>query len=301
MNTQMTLIGYSTTLGFVNELSKHMKIIKICDNSHLTDCFADKFYWGSDNSEVDTPDLTTSENLEKEDYDTELVGVMFANGVNAIMAYNKHCTTQDPYSNQINTTGCLAMIYDVDGFTKPNTFAKDLRAFNGVSISVLGDCDYKVKGICMTTAFLSDPVSAFKDKATYDSLKGIVYNVPITEMYSNGYNDWTQDYWAAARYTCMQRGGDLPTMNEIDIIGDYIYNDGPYGTHYNPDRLAKTPITIPPGGHTVYWNSEEIFYNGLNSSSFFYETSQKINPGYTSAGTPRYNGGPFSIMAFCVK
>lgn len=103
MNQQSLLIGYKTTSSFVNELSNNIKIIKICDGDKLTNCFSDKFYWGSENTEINTTELADSSSLGKDDYGTEVVGVMFVNGVNAIMTYNKNCKTQDTYSNQINT------------------------------------------------------------------------------------------------------------------------------------------------------------------------------------------------------
>lgn len=54
MSQQSLLIGYKTTSSFVNELSNHIKIIKICDGDKLTNCFSDKFYWGSENTEIIT-------------------------------------------------------------------------------------------------------------------------------------------------------------------------------------------------------------------------------------------------------
>ncbi len=42
MNSQSALGGYSTTMVFVEELSRHMKINKICDVA--TDCFPSQIY-----------------------------------------------------------------------------------------------------------------------------------------------------------------------------------------------------------------------------------------------------------------
>lgn len=234
MNSEMTLIGYNTTRDFVSELSKHIKIIKTCDSNDLTNCFAEKFYWGADNTEVNTTELTTSQNFGKSEYETELVGVMFANGVNAIMAYDKNCRTQDPYSNQINTTGCLAMVYDVDGYNKPNTFSKDLRAFNGVSI--ISGCDYYVNNLCLTTAFTPDPISEFGDEDTYRSLEGSMYPSPLNGSYS----EWTKDYVSAAKYHCSKMGMSLPSESEMEKVVQYLYPDG----KLDYDRLSKTPISL---------------------------------------------------------
>ena len=39
MNSQMSLAGHPTTEAFVDELSKHYKIIRVCDNTELSKCF----------------------------------------------------------------------------------------------------------------------------------------------------------------------------------------------------------------------------------------------------------------------
>ena len=97
MNTQQTLAGYNNTLDFVNELSKHFKIDKICKNNDILSCFEDKVTWGDE--EVDISKIKNAKNFGQEDWDTETIGVQFANGVTGLIAYNPDCT-QDPYSNQ---------------------------------------------------------------------------------------------------------------------------------------------------------------------------------------------------------
>ncbi len=39
MKSLSTLGGYATTMDFVNELQKHLKIAKVCANQHLTKCW----------------------------------------------------------------------------------------------------------------------------------------------------------------------------------------------------------------------------------------------------------------------
>ena len=43
MAVQSGLIGYPDTMAFVQEMKKHMSIAKVCDNSHLAEC------WGGNN------------------------------------------------------------------------------------------------------------------------------------------------------------------------------------------------------------------------------------------------------------
>ena len=86
MNVQGTLAGYTTTEAFVDELSKHIKITRICENDDITTCFADKVTW--DGEEVEMSKIKTSKNFGKDDWDTNTVAVQFANGVNGVIAYN---------------------------------------------------------------------------------------------------------------------------------------------------------------------------------------------------------------------
>ena len=129
MNTQQTLAGYKNTEEFVNELSNHFKMNKICNNDELLTCFSDKVYWGADAEEVDMSTIKTAKNFGQDKWNTNIVGVQFANGVTGLIAYNPECT-QNPYSNQITGTSCLAILYDTDGFKNPNTSSKDLRSIN---------------------------------------------------------------------------------------------------------------------------------------------------------------------------
>ena len=91
MNVQGTLAGYTTTEAFVDELSKHIKITRICENDDITTCFADTVTWGTENEEVEMSDVKRASHFGQETWGTNTVGVQFANGVNAVIAYNPEC------------------------------------------------------------------------------------------------------------------------------------------------------------------------------------------------------------------
>ncbi len=157
MNTQGTLAGYRTTKDFVDELSNHLKIVKVCDSDKLTDCFADKVYWDvidiskpeQDMEIINVAEIKTSANLGQKDWGTEVIGFQLNNGMTSLIAYNPDCH-QDPFSNQITGMDCVAVAYDVSGFTKPNTYTKDLRAIN---TSLKGECAFKINGQCYGAPF----------------------------------------------------------------------------------------------------------------------------------------------------
>ena len=114
MNFQLVLAGHQTTESFVDELAKHFKTYKICNNDELAQCFSDKFYWtGSSSEAFDLDVIKTSRNFGQKNWKTNVVGVQFANGTNALIAYNPTDTCQqDQLSNNIDVSSCLAIIYD---------------------------------------------------------------------------------------------------------------------------------------------------------------------------------------------
>ncbi len=175
MNSQQTLAGHQTTRSFLNELSKHIKITKICDSDKLINCFVDEITAGSDT--IKTNELKKSYNLNQySDYDTETLGVQFADGISALIAYNPQCK-QDSYNNQIIqfivqqksngneysaeysskantyvtlTTDALSILYDVSGNKSPNQYDynKDIRGLN-VSILKSLQCTQINNGKCV--------------------------------------------------------------------------------------------------------------------------------------------------------
>ena len=215
MNVQGTLAGYTTTEAFVDELSKHIKITRICDNDDITTCFADKVTW--DGEEVEMSKIKTSKNFGKDDWNTNTVAVQFANGVNGVIAYNPTETCkQDPYSNQITGTSCLAILYDVDGVKNPNTQSKDLKQIN---VSSLGEsnCVLQLDGFCFTAPFLANV------PLTYDECIAHKDEWQIEYCYNTDEN-----YWGGVVKKC---GGaqNMPTFEHLAKLADYIYNTNGVG------------------------------------------------------------------------
>ena len=130
MNTEEKLAGYSGTMDFVNELKKYIKITRVCDNNNITKCFNKEVIWNEGEDPIDMSTIRNAASLGQEDWDTDTVAVQFANGVNAIIAYNPN-TTQEPFNNQFAATSAsMAILYDVSGNKNPNTNGKDI-AHNG--------------------------------------------------------------------------------------------------------------------------------------------------------------------------
>jgi len=81
MNVQQTIANKGDTANFVNELSKHFKITKICSNDKLQDCFNSEVVWGDET--VDMSKVTKAKHFGLE-WDSDLIGVQFANGVTGL-------------------------------------------------------------------------------------------------------------------------------------------------------------------------------------------------------------------------
>ena len=257
MNANSSLAGFDSTADFVEELSKHIKIVKTCSSDKLTDCFTSEILTTAD--PVETSKLKASGNLySTTDYGTETIGVMFADGVSALIAYNKNAT-EDPYSNTVVRfsggrdsvamgTDAISILYDINGLKTPNQMdtGKDIRGLNiaiktGAAIKNLGKISTTVD--CSTTASTSTDA---KIKADYDAYCGAKPS------------DYSSDYWAGANRACAEEGMHLPTIEELR---DLYARKGEEG--------------IPTSG--VFWSSSEIntydawvlhFGNGAEGSNY---------------------------------
>ncbi len=221
MNTQQTLAGYTTTEDFVNELKKHIKIIKTCNNDKLDECFPKEFLWGSPEPELE--DITLFTNSTKLRFEspyynmqTNTVGIQFANGVAGVLAYNPNCK-QDPYSNSITGTDCISMIYDTSGFKSPNQSGKDIRSINSNRLWAV-----KINGTKYTAAFNPQPLNKQE----------------CNDFFNEDFCFFDNDYWAGALATC----GSIDNLPyHADDIVEYLYegrNCRDYNVCINKDKAS---------------------------------------------------------------
>lgn len=276
MNTQQSLAGYRNTADFVSELSKHFKITRICQNDDLLTCFEDRVYWGGGDAypvEVDMTNIKTAANFGQNNWETDIIGVQFANGTTGLVAYNPDCT-QNPYSNQITGSSCLAMLYDTDGFKTPNTSGKDLR---GINISRLGEaCAFELGGTCFGAPFMPTPIT----KNECETLKN---TLGIKECY------YDNDYWAGAAKAC---GGveNMPTEAQLTELAKYAYNTSNImsnGTTENiildKNKLSSIGLTADVSGYFYIWSNQEHSANYafsrdyLNNKTIWHNYSRNYN------------------------
>ena len=265
MAVQSGLIGYPDTMAFVQEMKKHMSIAKVCDNSHLSEC------WGTTEVDVgkDKPweisKTKTAKTLKIGEPDNwaDTVGIVTADGTPMILSYDKECNFDvnntglqfDKSSGKSNSLACISGVFDWNGGARPNKLGDDVITL-GMASGLGSSCAFEVGGTCYTAPFTPKPLTKAECEAQKDELgiKGC---------------DYAQDYWAGAVKQC---GGvsKMPTMAQLGELASQLYVGNPtIGAKQNKDNIqfdsnsstAKSLGLTPP---FMLWSGEE------HSSSYAY-------------------------------
>ena len=251
MNTQQTLAGLRTTENFVNELGKHFKITKVCQKDELISCFSNKVFWGSEGTEVEINTLSTSKDFGQDEWDTNILGLQFANGTTGLVAYNPtESCKQDPYSNRITGTGCLALLYDTSGYRSPNTSSKDLRSINVMKLGSKVGCAFELDGACWSAGFVPTPL-------TYVECNELSAQLNIGCVDPVSYNLVDENYWAGAVKNCNEQGGRLPTESELLKLAEELY---PNATVFNEEDSVG--VFCPD--EIACWDEDKVVSYGFN-------------------------------------
>ena len=263
MAVQSGLIGYPDTMAFVQEMKKHMSIAKVCDNSHLSEC------WGTTEVDVgkDKPweiaKTKTAKNLKIGEPDNwaDTVGIVTADGTPMILSYDKNCNF-DPNnaglqynqsSGKSNSLVCLSGVFDWNGGAKPNKLGDDVITL-GMASGLGSSCAFEVNGTCYTAPFTPKPMTAAECEAQKSALG-------IKQCCSTDYCD-NEDYWAGAVKQC---GGvsKMPTMAQLGELASQMYVGNPsIGAEEGKDNIQfdSNSSTAKALGLTPYfalWSGEE--------------------------------------------
>ena len=295
MAVQSGLIGYPDTMAFVQEMKKHMSIAKVCDNSHLAEC------WGTTEVDVgkDKPweisKTKTAKTLKINEPDNwaDTVGIVTADGTPMILSYDKECNFDvnntglqfDKSSGKSNSLKCLSGVFDWNGGAKPNKLGDDVITL-GMASGLGSSCAFEVGSTCYTAPFTPKPLTKAECEAQKSTL-GI-----------NGcYYD--NDYWAGAVKQC---GGvsKMPTMAQLAELASQLYVGNPTigakqdkdNIQYDPNSPVSKALGLTPDFYL--WSGEEYSSYGAYGRYF----SATYSDWYTS-GRGHYRGNS-SNQAVCL-
>ena len=274
MAVQSGLIGYPDTMAFVQEMKKHMSIAKVCDNSHLAEC------WGTTEVDVgkDKPwkiaKTKTAKTLKIGEPDNwaDTVGIVTADGTPMILSYDKNCNF-DPNnaglqynqsSGKSNSLACLSGVFDWNGGARPNKLGDDVITL-GMASGLGSSCAFEVGSTCYTAPFTPKPMT----KAECEAQKS---NLGINACCSNCNN---RDYWAGAVKACKDQGKKLPTGAQLAELASQLYVGNPtigakeYKENIQFDSNSSTAKSLGLTPSFSLWSGEEYSSSYAYSRNFY--------------------------------
>ena len=254
---RLNLIGpYDSTDAFVDELQKHLKISKRCNASNLRGCWPyDTVDLGNgktwDISKTKTGKQLGMNKDDYNDYTSDNVGIVTADGTPMILSYNKKCKAIDslerlnwitndkdnkPVTNP--SANCVAAVFEINGTCKPNKLSNDVVLFHANKLG--SGCAFEVGSKCFGAPFAPTSLT----RAECEAEKG---NLGIKNCY------YDNDYWAGAVKQC---GGvsKMPTMDDLAKLASQLYQG-------NPSIGAKENYYVP-------WDQDAATALGFTSSGF---------------------------------
>ena len=290
---RLNLIGpYDSTDAFVDELQKHLKISKRCDVSNLRGCWP---YETVDLGDGNTWDISKTKtgkqfgmrNDDDNDYTSDNVGIVTADGTPMILSYNKKCpaidsaeklswSTTDNKPESHPSASCVAAVFEINGTGKPNKLSNDVVLFNA---NKLGNaCAIELNGKCFGAPFTPKSLTEAECEAQKDNL-GIEY---CCAAYWCG----NVDYWAGAVKQC---GGvsKMPTADDLAKLASQLYKGNPsIGAKQHVDNLQWDQDAATALGFTspnfILWSGEEYFstsayYRGFGPTTSHYDNGYRIS------------------------
>lgn len=238
MRADDVLSGYTDNDSFADVFQKYIKTVKRCDSSHLQDCFSSTFLT-PEGDNINVSSLTTGDQIGQSGNSNPTVGIGLINDTSMILAFKPSCDRIEPSNNTIDTTSCLAIVYDTNGSGKPNQIGKDISLLNATVSSCSGT---KISGLCVSPSDI-----------TY-SPYGIV-----------DFGSWNgPDYWAGAKKACGDMGMRLPTPTELDSMYQHKAELGMTTDNYWSDQQVYTNY---PGCTPGYTDAGIVYFgNGTHQN-----------------------------------
>ena len=278
MAVQSGLTGYGDTMSFVREMNKHMKIAKICDNNHISDCWPTKEVdlnkdgktWEISKTK-NAKTLLISKNIRDSWADT--VGIVTADGTPMILSYKKDCDFDIDKTGLVysegsalsNSMGCLSGVFDWNGGRNPNKLGEDILTI-GKAAGLGTDCAFELGGKCFTAPFTPIPLTLAECESEKDKL-----GIEICSYHS--------DYWVGAVKQC---GGvsKMPTRYDLIELAKVLYNTSSISLSYSTNNLTLDTSKASSMGFTsssFYVWSGEPYANSNAFVRYFDSSSTRLD------------------------
>ena len=259
MAVQSGLTGYGSTMDFVQELSKHMKLAKICDNDNISSCWPVSEVNIGDSKTWKIAKTISAQNLKIPNKDSwaDTVGIITADGTSMILSYKKDCDfnidTQglifDKDSSTSNSLSCLSGVYDWNGGQNPNKLGNDVLTIGSAGGLGVG-CAFKTStGLCIAGSPRNVQTPLTKEEC--EKQKSIL-GIKICR-YSN-------DTWGGAVAEC---GGiqNMFSRAELLEIANEIYDKSDDGTMvYNGTKAQSLGLPVSYG-YSIWGSGENVSGN----------------------------------------
>ncbi|MBP3821442.1 hypothetical protein J6G99_07360 [bacterium] len=292
---------------FAQALSKHLKIVTICDKNNLTNCFP-YTYIQTEMGNKEVSDLKTGDSLQLDPANyVDTAGIVLGDGTPMIFSWNKNCPVSDPDSVEYNgikenakskTTSCISGIYDINGSKSPNKFGKDVIAFGSANLGWINFAGLKLSLLKPSTPVKTGDYCSIVDgrwqvKSEYKTK----YNIQNCCSHdrcvrTNG------DSWAGAMIECIDAGGHLATLTDLAKIATYLYDE--------PSQIGDEQLSI----HPLNLSKTGTVFSVLNTSdlTFVWSSLERDSEGaysrrFTSINTSMEHGNRYysNYMTLCVK
>ncbi len=242
-------LHYRSTEDFVDEFKKYLKTDKDCKVNPAI-CFTHTINNGETYRQFAQFNKT---------WGTNIVGMKFSNGINALILYNPDCTL-DFAATGLDVAECtMAAIYDTNGPRGPNIMGKDVRTFNVKPIKctngedggwdilpgggVITSCNVKFN--CAVGGKRPEPANSYDDcwSAAQRKCHSIGASLPSKGMLDTNNYAKTSETEAGKLYKYCHRGdqkcspfywlGDSPYLTEA-FLGEFdvLTSTGLIGRHY---------------------------------------------------------------------
>ena len=136
MQAAEKLSGYIDTAEFVDELRSYLKITKVCDFDHLTECWPYEKIKLYDGSSYNINTINVGEvlfqtgevdpNGNAADYTSKVMAFNIVDGTSVIIGYNTKCNEYDPHAIE----NCYVALFEINGRKSPNTVGQDAILMN---------------------------------------------------------------------------------------------------------------------------------------------------------------------------